>query len=134
MSGEFDSVVSCFAIHHVEPENRVALYKEIKLVLGDNGLFINGDRFREEKPTVDAWIFDKWIEWTVESYKNNMGKDTTFEDLKKKQIESDVKLGDMPGTVWNMRKDLKKAGFKYVDCIYKNQIIGVMVAGKNQRK
>ena len=41
---EFDSVVSCFAIHHIAFEKRVELYRSIREILKPDGLFINSDR------------------------------------------------------------------------------------------
>ena len=38
---EFDAVVSCFALHHVELEQRVPLYLQICHVLKADGVFVN---------------------------------------------------------------------------------------------
>jgi ubiquinone/menaquinone biosynthesis C-methylase UbiE len=55
---EFDAVVSCFALHHVEFENRVKLYSDIHAVLREGGLFINGDIFKEDSPVIYEWEFN----------------------------------------------------------------------------
>jgi len=127
-SETFDAVVSCHALHHVEPGNKVALYTQIKQVLNESGLFVNGDRFKGESPAVSSWEFDNWIEWMVGEIRNTLGKEKTFTDVKKAQIEWDKKLGDKPGTLRDTQRDLKQAGFRYADCVWKSHNMAIIVA------
>lgn len=131
-AAQFDAVVSCFALHHIEFENRIKLYKNIRQVLEGGGLFVNGDRFVGESPAINQWEFDFWIAWMTERIKTVLGIDKTFEEVKRTQLESDKRLGDKPGTIWVMREDLKSAGFKYVDCVWMQYNLGlaVVVASK----
>lgn len=124
----FDAVVSCFALHHIELENRVALYRQIRGVLDHDGLFINGDRFLGESPAMGAWEFDTWVAWMTARAKERFGISKTSAEIRQSQLEMDEKLGDKPGSIWAMREDLGMAGFAYVDCLYKNQITAVIVA------
>jgi tRNA (cmo5U34)-methyltransferase len=124
----FDAVVSCFALHHIELENRVMLYRQIRGVLRPDGLFINGDRFLGESPAIGAWEFDKWVVWMTARAKERFGITKTSAEIRQRQLEMDVKLGDKPGSIWAMRDDLEKAGFAHIDCLYKNQITAVIVA------
>lgn len=124
----FDAVVSCFALHHIGPENRVALYRQIRGVLRHDGLFINGDRFLGESPAMGAWEFDTWVDWMTARAKERFGISKTSAEIRQSQLEMDETLGDKPGSIWAMRDDLEKAGFTYVDCLYKNQITAVIVA------
>ena len=127
-SSKFDAVVSCHALHHVEYENKVGLYTKIRQVLNEGGLFINGDRFTGESPNISSWEFDNWITWMTKQINNKLDRDKSFDEVKKTQMESDKKLGDKPGTLWEMQKDLKQAGFQYIDCVWKNYNLGVIVA------
>ena len=127
-SGKFDAVVSCHALHHVEHENKVELYTQIKQVLNESGLFINGDRFKAESPLISNWEFDNWIEWMVDEVRNTLGKEKAFDGVKKAQIEWDEKLGDKPGTIWDTQRDLKQAGFQYADCVWKSYNMAIVVA------
>lgn len=127
---KFDVVVSCFAIHHVEFTNRIKLYSDIKKVLREDGLFINGDRFRGNSPVIHQWEFDNWIAWMVQQIKEKFGKEKTFDEIKQGQIESDKKLGDKPGTIWDMERDLREAGFRHVDCLWEYQNLAVIAATK----
>ncbi len=124
----FDAVVSCHALHHVEHENKVKLYTQIKQVLTENGLFINGDRFKGESPAINNWEFDNWIEWMIDEIRNTLGNEKTFADVKEAQIDWDEKLGDKPGTLWDTQRDLKQAGFRYTDCVWKSHNMAIIVA------
>jgi tRNA (cmo5U34)-methyltransferase len=130
----FDAVVSCFVIHHVAYEQRVALYADIRRVLKPGGIFINGDLFRAEDATINEWEFDCWIALQVEQIRQKMGKVKTFEEVKQRQLESFRQLGDKPGTVWDMQRDLRSAGFHSVDCLWKFQNIAVLVAKNWQQE
>lgn len=127
---EFDVVVSCFALHHIEFENRINLYRAILGVLGKGGMFINGDRFKSDSSVIDRWEFDNWISWMVERIKDKFHKEKTFNEVKQTQIESDRKLGDKPGTIFEMSQDMIQSGFQNVDCVYKNLNFAIMVALK----
>jgi tRNA (cmo5U34)-methyltransferase len=127
-SYKFDAVVSCHALHHVEYENRVGLYTRIRQVLDEGGLFICGDRFTGESPIISRWEFDNWIIWMTEQIRIKLGIDKSINEVKKTQVEADEKLGDKPGTLWDTQRDLKQAGFQYVDCVWKSYNMGVVVA------
>ena len=110
--------------------NRVKLYSSIRNKLKEVRLFINGDRFKGESPSIEQWGFDNWIKFMEKQIKEKFGRDRTFSELKHGQIESDKKLGDKPGTIYHMEQDLREAGFKYVDCIWKYHILAVIAATK----
>jgi tRNA (cmo5U34)-methyltransferase len=128
MSGKFDAVVSCYSLHHVEHENKVGLYTQIRRVLNESGLFIDGDRFTGESPVISGWEFDNWIIWMTKQIKNKLGTDRTFDQVKARQIYFDRRLGDKPGTLWETERDLRQAGFQCVDCVWKTYNMGIIVA------
>lgn len=129
-SREFDSVVSCFALHHVELENRVRLYSEIRRCLKDGGLFINGDLFKGDSPLVDQWLFDDWIRWIEVQMKVQLGEERSFDEWKSERLETMKKMGDKPGTVWEMYDDMECAGFRHVDILWKFQNLAILAAMK----
>ncbi|MBN2074641.1 MAG: class I SAM-dependent methyltransferase [Dehalococcoidales bacterium] len=123
----FDAVVSCFALHHVDYENRIPLYTDIRVTLKSSGLFVNGDRFKGDSEIIDRWEFDNWISWMVERIRELLHKERTFDQVKNAQIELDLKLGDKPGTIMEMAHDMIESGFHHVDCVWKYQTLAVMV-------
>ncbi len=127
-SARFDAVVSCNSLHHIEHENKVGLYTQIRQVLDEGGLFINGDRFTGDSPVIGEWEFDNWITWMTGQINNKLGTDRTFDQVKERQIDFDRRLGDKPGTIWDTERGLRQAGFQYVDCVWKNHIIAIVIA------
>ena len=126
----FDAVVSCFSLHHIEFTNRVGLYLNILHSLKEGGLFVNGDRFKGESSQLAGGEFDNWIRFMVEQIRKVFDRVKNFEDLRQSQFESDAKLGDKPGTLWEMEDDLREAGFNHVDCIWKYHNLAVIAASK----
>lgn len=127
----FDVVVSCFSIHHVEFENRIKLYSEIRELLKEEGLFINGDLFREDSPIIDQWEFNNLISSLMIQLKEKLGQEWTFDELKLNRLENAQKMGDKPGTIWEMFHDMKAAGFRHVDCLWKSRNLAIMAATKS---
>ena len=127
---KFNMVASSFSLHHIEFKNRVALYKSINEHLVDEGIFANGDMFIGESSKINDWEFDKWIEWMRIQIKEKLGKEATFEQVKKRQLDSFKRLGDKPGSIWDMRDDAITAGFKNFDCLLKYQNQALVVASK----
>ncbi len=125
----YDAVVSCFALHHLEYENRVGLYSDIRTVLKPTGVFINGDLFKCDSLMINEWEFDNYIRWMAVQLKEKLGQEHTFSALKTRQLNNYQTMGDKPGTVWDMYNDLKAVGFPFVDCICKYQNLAVLAAG-----
>lgn len=128
INGEFDAVVSCFALHHIDFENRVKLYSDINNSLKKEGIFVNGDLFKGDSPIINQWEFDNWIKWMVKQIKDKFNKEKTFEEVKQKQLKEFEEKEDKPGTVWDMYNDLKEAEFKHVDCLLKDHNLAVLSA------
>jgi ubiquinone/menaquinone biosynthesis C-methylase UbiE len=127
---KFDVVVSSFAMHHVEPKNRLSLYANILSVLKPGSLFINGDRFRAESPDLAEWEHEYWIKELLPSIRQQYGKDVPIEQVKSELYKHLEHAGHNPGTLWQMEEDLRQAGFAFVDCIWKHYTAGIVVAVK----
>jgi tRNA (cmo5U34)-methyltransferase len=94
--GEFDAVISCFAIHHVEHERKRALYSEIYGVLNAGGVFCNLEHVASPTPRLHE-EFLRGIGFTLET-----------EDPSNKLLDLDTQLR------W-----LREIGFVDVDCHWK---------------
>lgn len=125
---EFDAVTSCFAVHHIEYENRVKLYTQINDVLAENGLFVYGDIVIRESPTVGGWELDNLVQWITEQAKSRLGIERTYEQVKKRHLELAEQQGDKPGTLREMQEELRQAGFRYVDCVWMESRHAIVVA------
>jgi tRNA (cmo5U34)-methyltransferase len=128
LKGPFDAVVSCFTLHNLAPTSRPRLFADVRRALRPRGLFVNADRVREHGTFLDAWQFDRWIEWMGERARTRYGSTKSAGEIRQRQHEMDRELGDAPDSIWAMRDDLLRAGFIEVDCLYKNRITALLVA------
>lgn len=116
VTGEFDFVLSSLAIHHLEMEDKAALFDYIYGLLGPGGAFINIDVVLGPTDTLDDWYLDMWSEWLGMRGVGAIGnEDTTF--VKPRRCK-DIP-GNKPDTLADQIDALKKSGFVEVDCFYK---------------
>ena len=127
-ANRFDAVVSCYAIHHVQPENHPQLFRQIRSALRAGGVFLWGDRFQGESPAIASWEMDRWVAWMAERAKDKFGLDRSPAEVGQRQREFDDDLGGPYGSIWAARDELTRAGFAHVDCLYRSYLTAVVVA------
>jgi tRNA (cmo5U34)-methyltransferase len=69
--GQFDSVISSFAIHHVSHQRKRSLYQEIFEALAPNGVFCNLEHVASPSPRLHAG-FLRAISWENEDPSNKL--------------------------------------------------------------
>ena len=94
--GEFDAVISCFAIHHLTHERKRALYEEVFRVVKPGGVFCNLEHVSSPTPRLHA------------QFLATLGQDVESEDPSNKLLDIETQLG------W-----LGAIGFADVDCHWK---------------
>jgi len=114
-----DLICSALSIHHLENDEKEALYRNIYEKLDENGCFINLDLFNGETETIDNLYNTWWYDYIIHSGM------TVVKEAWMKSRELD-KENTIPETI----KLLKNSGFRTVECIYSFMKFGVVIAIK----
>jgi tRNA (cmo5U34)-methyltransferase len=94
--GQFDAIVSSFAIHHVTHDRKQSLYAEIFDRLTPGGVFANLEHVASPNQKIHAQFYSK------------IGYDSTTEDPSNKLLDVESQL-----------QYLREIGFEDVDCYWK---------------
>jgi tRNA (cmo5U34)-methyltransferase len=60
LSGRFDAVVSALSIHHLEHEQKRALFARIHQMLNGNGVFVNAEVVAEDSEDAELRTQERW--------------------------------------------------------------------------
>jgi tRNA (cmo5U34)-methyltransferase len=116
-----DLVISSLAIHHLDDEEKRALFMAVYSALNENGAFINVDQIKGPSLSLQSLYWQTWL--------NKVRKNGASEE----QIQSSIQRRttyDRDALMTDQLWWLKEAGFASVDVIYKNYFIGVFYAAK----
>lgn len=115
-----DIICSALSIHHLENEQKAALYSSVYEALDHGGVFINLDQFRDDSPIVNAAYDEWWMDYIDHSGITPEAKERWLE---RKKL-------DRENSVTETLALLRKAGFGHVECIYEFMKFAVVVAVK----
>lgn len=122
-SRRFDLVVSSMSIHHLEDEEKAALFGRVFDLLRPGGAFVNIDQIKGETPALRELYWTKWLEHVRSAgAPENQIADSI---QRRRTFDRDASLADQ--VRW-----LTEAGFRDADCVYKNFFVGVFYGRKGK--
>jgi tRNA (cmo5U34)-methyltransferase len=120
LHNSFDFIVSSFAIHHLETQEKKALFEYIYHHLSTDGFFLNLDVVLAPYQDLEEWYLSLWREWihaNVDSSKKP--------DLLPIPQQYKDNPDNFPDTLSAQLEALQAIGFKNVDCFYKYGIFTI---------
>ena len=113
--GEYEAVVSALSVHHLDGPEKRGLFHKVYGVLCDGGVFVNADQVLGPTPEIEARYREAWLRQVRE-------KGVSEEDLCAALVRMEE---DNMSTLDEQRVWLEEAGFRHIDCLYKNYSFAV---------
>jgi tRNA (cmo5U34)-methyltransferase len=115
LPGEYEAVVSALSIHHLDGTGKRELFRKVYGALCDGGVFVNADQVLGSTPEIEARYRETWLRRVRE-------RGVSEEDLAAALVRM---REDRPSTLEEQKAWLEEAGFRQVDCPYKNYSFAV---------
>ncbi|MGB8411193.1 MAG: methyltransferase domain-containing protein [Candidatus Binatus sp.] len=112
---KYDAVVSALSIHHLGDDQKRSLFDRIHGALNDGGVFVNAEQFRGATPERDRFHHERWITRVRELGMDDRDLGAALDRMK----------FDRAATLEDQLEWLREAGFRDIDCAYKNLIFAV---------
>lgn len=114
-----DAVVSAFALHHLLRKEKLRLFQFVYSILKPGGWFINCDIFNAADPAMDAIFRRLLYNGTQERTRNLKHQEKSLDQIESDYTSKEKRDGDNPLSVSEDMKLLAEAGFRMVDCFWK---------------
>ena len=112
---KYDAVVSALSIHHLSDGQKRSLFDRIHGALNHGGVFINAEQFRGATPERDRFHHERWITRVRELGVDDRDLAAALDRMK----------FDRAATLEDQLEWMREAGFRDIDCAYKNLIFAV---------
>jgi tRNA (cmo5U34)-methyltransferase len=119
--GEFDFVVSGFAIHHLELPQKKALFEAVLAMLAPGGHFLHMDVVSSAIGSYEDWYYEIWRQW-IERHELEKQLDQSFVEVPQVARERPENYYE---TLEAQLEGMVKAGFLEVDCHYRFGLFGI---------
>jgi serine/threonine protein kinase/phospholipid N-methyltransferase len=124
--GPFDFIASSFAIHHLHPAERTALFHRLVEKLQPGGWFLNIDVTLSDQAVFANWHRELWRDQILEAERLGKPPRSCRNEPEEAWSNPDNKYSQLGAQL----KALRAAGFVEVDCHYRNGIFGIYTGRK----
>jgi len=120
LPGSFDAIVSGLSIHHLEHDEKRALFARIHAALRAGGIFINAEVIRGETDEIERLANEAWMRAARDAGASESDLAAAIERQKHDRCATlDAQM------IW-----LREIGFREVSAAYRNLIFAVYSGGK----
>lgn len=116
----YDLIISSLSIHHLTDQEKQDLFKRIYTHLNPGGIFINADQVLGDTKNIDELYRKMWIEQIKANGISDEEMNQAFERTRE----------DKMSTLISQLSWLRYAGFRDVNCWYKNYSFAVFSGSK----
>lgn len=124
LQGSYDAVVSALSIHHLEQETKQQLFRAVLDVLLPGGVFINAEQVLGPTPVLETRYRELWLQQV-----RALG--TTEQELAASLYRQQE---DRCATVEEQLGWMRTAGFRDVDCWFKDGRFAVLAGSRPQQR
>ena len=114
-----DTVVSAFALHHLLREEKLKLFQYVHSILKTDALFVNCDIFNATDPAIEALFRRLLYKGTQERTLDLKHQEKSLDYIATEYTSKEKRDGDNPMSVSEETQLLNEAGFRMVDCFWK---------------
>jgi len=114
-----DAVVSAFALHHLLKEEKLKLFQFVHSILKPDGWFINCDIFNAADPSNEALYRRLLYKGTQERALRLKKQEKSLDYIASEYTSKEKRDGDHPLSITEETQLLTEAGFRSVDCFWK---------------
>jgi tRNA (cmo5U34)-methyltransferase len=120
LPGSYDVIVSALAIHHLSDSEKTALFRRIHAALHAGGVFVNAEQVLGPTPTAEQRNYQAWLR---QAHERGVSEIDLAEAIERRRAD---RTSPLPAQLrW-----LEDAGFRDVDCFYKNYMFAVYAGFK----
>ena len=116
--GSFDAVVASFSLHHLP--DLAPLYRRARRWLAGGGVLRNADAFAGPTPRLHASYLERWMSFWREP--GNLNADEL------RSLDEHVRAHDHYFDLASHFRWLEEAGFSAWDCVWRDGLLGVLLA------
>ncbi len=114
-----DAVVSAFALHHLQREEKLKLFQYVLSMLKPGGWFINCDIFNAVDSENEALYRRLLYKGTQERSRSLKNEEKSLDYIASEYTSKEKRDGDNPLSITEETQLLAEAGFQMVDCFWK---------------
>ena len=124
-----DLVISGFAIHHSEDDQKRAVYTAVHALLKPGGLFINLEHVASATPLGEELFEEMWAQWVV-AVETSAGREAQYEQTLANHRASPEKASNRLAPPEVQLQWLRNIGFQHVDCYFRYHELALLAGYK----